>query len=369
MNVSKSQKKGKQTSGARAPVQAAQRGLSNASRSARLEGAKQLSEQYKLSPCAKHYVDSLVNPFDGEPGACIPMLPNCPSSKKRYWARGVFSTGTNSAGWIVGRPYMANDSWVAAATNSSYTGTASTQLNTSTFGGGVTSYNCNSEFNGPAFEAPGNGVSGASAVAGRVVSWGLRIRYRGTELNRGGTVTLFEEPEHLDITNNNSSGGGMSLATMLAYENVQTHPIPSDGSWLYLTGLPVYPWEFDYDDTSLGYDFSSSSVGGYPPAYLCAFVESAAASQPFDFEVFLNLELIGGGVRGKTPSHFDAMGAQVGLEAVRTQTISAGKSKENAPARSSNRSFLQGLSDFALSTLSGVASKLPIVGPVMKLLA
>jgi hypothetical protein len=269
---------------------------------------------------------------------------------------------------------MAYDSWCAAATNIGYTGTSTGSINTSSFATTVSSFSSNSEYNGPAFYAPGSGINSNNQVSGRVVSWGLRIRYRGSELNRGGHVTLFEEPEHNDLTKLNAAGGGINETTALAFENAQQYPIPADGSWLYVTGLPVFPWEFDYSDTSLGYDFSATTSGGYPPAYLCAFLTSAVAAQNFDFEVFMNLELIGGAVRGKTPSHFDAPGAMIAIEGVRKLAPgppggSAGVSREGSAPRSRNKGFLDRLSEFALSTVSGVLEKVPVVGNVMKLLA
>jgi len=143
------------------------------------------------------------------------------------------------------------------------------------------------------------------ALQCRLVSMGLRVRYSGTELNRGGRVILLEDPEHASLS-------GTNLATLLANEKAKEHRVGENWITLCTTG-PTMPQEYDYQPTAT-FPLTNST----PLHYLAAYIRSAAVQQVFDVEFFWNWEIIGNNARGKTMSEADDAGVGVVLGAIKS---------------------------------------------------
>lgn len=249
----------------------------------------------QLSPCARDYARSIVNPFTTPP-TCIPSSPAIYSLKAKVFSRGVFSTSTtNGFGWIAVEPFAApsNQPKYVAYTDGSYT------LNTISTAGatvGVAYATSNSNFNTAAF-----GTTTATATF-RIVSCGLRIRYAGTELNRGGSAIAFVDPTHSDNT-------GRGYADVLA--ELGAVRLPIDRQWKTIVYRPVLTKEYEYGHTLT--DVRNS-------IFMLFIVQAPTLdSSVYEYEAYTNFEVNGVNVRGMTPTHIDP----VGIAGVQTASVSS----------------------------------------------
>jgi len=272
----------------------------NAGRRPGQQGDRQVSQQKTqpsrprviaadlLSPCARDYLSVLENPFSGKV-ACVPNFPSIPSRKVRYWARGVASTGTAGVGFVALNPFISWNDTLADPTNTVYYTDSSFAGTTTSYasGAGVQRTNLNSEYDS------------TSLYKYRLVAAGLRVRYAGTELNRGGRVFCLEEPDH-------ASTASFGLSNIARYDGHRV--FRPDQHWKSITYHPADEDEFDY--------FGPLVAGNLH--FMLAMFEAASAATPlaFEFEVDCIYEMIGSVVRGLTPTPVD----MVGLSAVQTFT-------------------------------------------------
>jgi len=129
----------------------------------------------------------------------------------------------------------------------------------------------------------------------------LRIRYAGTELNRGGSIIMYVAPDHSDTT-------GFNPASALAYQGVATLPV-KDREWVTCTWVPVHMNELDY----IGAPYPPS--GGNSTMSITALVNSTA-SNVFEYEYIQHHEIIGASVGEKSTTKTSSKG-QTLLGAVR----------------------------------------------------
>jgi hypothetical protein len=145
---------------------------------------------------------------------------------------------------------------------------------------GVVESNPNSPFRVSDFTSNG--------VEGRLVSWGIRVRYTGTDLQKNGTMYALEEPNHRDLDLK-------TLPELLAYERVKITPVTR--AWTVVNYQPVRAGEFDYSAHGTYLDSSP---------YLAIGIQCQTANPgEFAWEAFLNFEAVGSLARGKTSSHVD----------------------------------------------------------------
>lgn len=150
---------------------------------------------HSLAPCTIHYLQALEAPFKLREPVCIPDLHSVPSKKTRVLTRGVFETSTTTGcGYIMVNPWRADSSFsLAWKTTPDYTGTSSTLYNAAAIGvNGIIS----TKF--PyASGAWSPGVNGG--VKHRIVGVGLRVRYTGLELYKGGRAVMLRSPDNTDL--------------------------------------------------------------------------------------------------------------------------------------------------------------------------
>lgn len=274
----------------------------------RLVQAAEVENFFRLGHCATKYAQSLADPFSGPADACMPVTPACLSRKMRCFVRTQLAIGTNGVGFACMQPLAAND----GATAGGNTGTAAAYVSSSTYAGassqalpvcdpataGVVPLNHNGDYTQAQF--------GTQGVQARLVSMGLRVRYAGTELNRGGRAILLEDPEHSDFSVN-----GITLANLLGFDKAKEHKVNIDWITLCQTG-PVNPQEYDYVTNAY-----TPFGGGTRTHYMLAFLQGQSGNV-FDVEFFWNFETVGRLVRGKTPSEADDAGVGVVLGAIKT---------------------------------------------------
>lgn len=276
--------------------------------------AAEVENYFKLGHCASKYALSLANPFTGPPDACMPVTPACLTRKVRTFLRTQCNIGTAGVGFVAMQPLAGNNGVVTGGS----IGTAAVYVSGSTYAGpstvaipdlnptttGVVPFNHNGDYTIGSFATNG--------VQARLVSMGLRVRYAGTELNRGGRVILLEDPEHVGF---GSVTGLLNLGTMLAYEKSKEHKVGTDWISLCSTG-PVVPQEFDFVPSAYT-PFAPATPSGNGCHYLVAFLQGTAGNV-FDVECYWNFEYTGSVVRGKSYSEADDHGAAVVLGAIKS---------------------------------------------------
>lgn len=249
--------------------------------------------RFGLSGCAMRYLSSLWDPFEGPIDACVPVSPGIPSQRVRAWARGAGATGSSNFGFVLARHSIANDVSGCSVSGLAYTGTAGTTFVPSGTGIGQNPPNV-------PYATANIGLGGVNSVEARIVSYGIRVRYTGTELNCGGTMIAFAEPDNNPIDNN------YTYNSLLNQEGSRRFAVKC-GEWVECCWIP------SGGSSNTALQFTTTLSGNYN---IVIALQTAVASQTFDFEYFINLEYIGTGARGKIATHIDTMGTEAILGAL-----------------------------------------------------
>jgi len=279
--------------------------------------------------CALEYAASLADPFDLSLAPCIPSSPSIPSSKRCCWAKGTGVIGTSGVGWIYGIPVVANDSNFLYVSDVGSTGSSFSTVD-------GTSIMNNSQLTG--LDIAGD-TDGARI---RIVSFGIRIRYTGTQLNMGGTAVAFEHPIHDTLT-------GLAMSDLLAYGRSSSQQF--DRKWISTTYTPSYDLENQYGSNPYGYT-NNNFLG-----IMCTGV----AGMTFEFEAVVHYEAIGEFVRNKSKSPVAPVEAQQGANWVSNLGDMALSAFANLPEGSAVHAIQ------AMGALTGL-SPTPTAGQVLRLL-
>jgi len=149
-----------------------------------------------MSMCAAKYAIACVNPWSpSAQGACVPSAPARPSHKVTAYVRGTATIGQNGVGFVAVAPALSNDSGTVWYTTGDFLGNSITAVIPGATG---------------VIPAAHNGVYSASQLdsedaeglvdaTGRMVSVGLSLQYTGTELDLGGSLSCFTDPDHQSI--------------------------------------------------------------------------------------------------------------------------------------------------------------------------
>lgn len=228
------------------------------------------------SDCAR----CIANPFTG-PVCGIPTYPTTMSFKQRSWVKGQFSTGTGGIGFIIGNPFQGsfNDIDAVVYSLSTYAGTTITEL----LGATVVSGKTNSQYLSTQLG------SGTNKLQFRPVAAGLRIRYTGSELNRGGQIIALVDPTHDDMN-------GRSISDLDS--EVTSVRFPVNREWVTVLHRAVTNAELQYQSA-----YQNSFYMG-----LMIAAASAATPLSYEFEFYVVTEFQGAPVRGQTPTPHDPTG-------------------------------------------------------------
>lgn len=273
-----------------------------------------------LSPCATSYLRALSDPWTmPRELPCIPDVITLPSRKFQTKARGVFTIGSGGVGWVIASPFLTAasdygigsgyvDKPVIYTSSATYAGTTYTWSATgsSITTTGVSAANAQSPMTYSALAAAG--------VQIRLVGGGLRIKYTGTELNRGGRLVLYRSRSNAQITQ------GWSATDFLSDPTCYTESVTR--SWKGVTYLPDSTDYLDYNNSST----FQPSVGlseGSARRSLIAFVEGAVSGTSFEYEVTSYFELIGPNQQA-TQSHADPTGFGAIMSALPERVTSLG---------------------------------------------
>lgn len=254
---------------------------------------------HALSACGAHYAQAMLHPFSVRHPVCIPDLHSIPSKKIKVITRLTFSTGVNGSGFIIYNPQdKCSDLGVLSSivlTDANYTGTTSTTIATS--GTGILPMNeAKLPYKSTQFEIN----SSLPGVQGRIVGCAMRIRYRGAELYRGGSVTGIRHPD-------NETLAGLSAEDLRQYETCAVSEVTRE--WTTVTYRPVRPGEFEFSPYPTA-DAASPGTGGGAQNYCMGFKidgttnTTGSGPQTFDVELVKFVEFIGN-VDNITKTHTD----------------------------------------------------------------
>jgi len=245
----------------------------------------------RLSDISCRYAAALYDPKNCQEAPNIPTSTQL-SQKVKTFTRGSFASGTTGYGYIVVQPSEMISNSVPAATAS----TSTTVATAATLGGSYTNLASSSNSNSP-WASTSYGTS-AAQLQWRLIGCALYLKYAGTELNRGGDIILVQEPGHRSLNL-------YSYNTAMTFDHAKRVPMGND--WVhvcYTPGTYAGPIGNVTDDT----DFSSTSPDSVGTLYLGAFVNTAGASQPLDYELYCWFEVVGSLARGATISYSDPIG-------------------------------------------------------------
>ncbi len=288
-----------------------------------------------VSKCAQDYARCLMNPFDG-PLACIPDYPALHSRRVRVFSRGVVGTsGTTGIGFITLSPLrgLYSDGPMGVFTTSAYAGTT-IDVNSAT--AGVDQYFSNADYTSAQYG------SAADQVQGRVVAAGLRIKYRGTELNRGGTIYALTEPTHDNLN-------GSTISALAGQADCKKFAV--NGQWTNLYYKPFSAGENQFGTTSSTSTNDTAAFTNYMVFMIQAPTPTTACE--FEFEAYEVAEYTGRNVRGTQPSHFDPTGFAA-VHAVAASSNSRLPSQGNSDHK--EKSFLQEIEKYLLEGISWVGN-------------
>jgi len=259
------------------------------------------------------------------------------------WAKGTLSTGTQGFGYIVFDPLnaSANDQQPVYVSGPTYDTTVITM------GGhpGIVPANSNAQYVGASVG------TGFTQTQVRIVSAGIRVRYIGTELNRGGQVVGIHEPTHATLN-------GMNITNAQAIQgSVNFKPT---NQWITVLYRPV-------EDADMQFNSSLNPVNGTSPGsyFMAALIQAPNGVQAdYEWEAYASYEYEGRNIRGKTVSHVDTTGHAAVLSTV-LQSEHMAPSTVSDTQRSS--SFLAQVEHYAGQALTWLVHEgASIAAPVVK---
>lgn len=276
---------------------------------AKVQYAKSIipTTNFHLTGCAKDYISCLSNPFRNiSPLPCIPDLISLPSNK--FQVRVMSSVITNAAGQAqVGVfPFnsVVNDRVCIYGNTNAWVPVGSNSFEFNSALVGVTTSFSNSPYNVALFNN--------RYIQARLVGLGVKVRYAGTELNRGGNIILYRSPANIPIITGDT-------AQLLTYPG--SRRVAMDRKFYSIAYVPDDP---DF----LGYQELSNLNGGAanalnPGASLVCVIEGAQPKQTFEIEMVGYWEMIGSLIGSSnttfTKSHSDLVGLAAAMSALPTK--------------------------------------------------
>lgn len=293
-----------------------------------------------LSQCSRDYAQALINPWDVEIPPCIPDLIVLPSYKFGVRARGTFQIGTAGIGFVCLNPYAVGVDAFPAPIRSGYYTTSAYTLNTFDIGAaaGVLPFNTDTQFK--------SGDIGQKGIQYRVVGAGIKARYTGVEINRGGRCLSVRHP-------NNQAIPAWTAQELLAWKETVTNP--ADREFHFVQFRPANQYDVSYRDIVI----AGNS--------LLLFVEGSVAGVSYEYDVVVWYEVTGTPLPNLTPSHADPLGvAAIHAALPAHQPTETPKKAEKTfmeevkEVASTAFSFISPIASTALNAIGGPEKLLPL---------
>jgi hypothetical protein len=170
---------------------------------------------------------------------------------------------------------------------------------------------------------------------------GVRIKYIGTELERGGNITTLNHPDGYPLA-------GMNDSDMLRFDQAKQYSVTR--KWTKVVWTPVIDdeCEFEYSDAIPAYDDPASGFS------LGIFIRApSATASAYAFECVAVYEYLGMSARGATYNPLDT----VGVDAVRAAVSDKTPVSSFTELKNRAMGYLASASDAAA----------PIIGPAVSL--
>lgn len=282
-----------------------------------------------LSECAMRYALALTNPFSNNlKEVCIPDEWAQPSYKVAVRAFTTLVTGTGGWGWVIADPQAisndaANNARAILSTTAAYVGS---QSRINILDPDLLKVN--------ATRAPYSQATLISQTGPkyRIVACGLRIRYTGKAIDRGGTIIALRHP-------NNETLNDLDESQLRGLNNSVPGPVHQD-KWTSVNWIPV--------------NASNQAFKTYDPSSythsMGFFVRSATPGATFEVQAMYLTEYVGANI-ATTPSHSDT----VGMAAIRNSL------PERIITESTDytQTLFNGIQDYLLAGASVAAAALP----------
>lgn len=248
-----------------------------------------------LSSCSKEYFLAMQAPFSLKQTACVPDLHSVPSKKVRLKTKGTVETGTDGNGFIMVCPWC----------NSSNGGFVKKSSATNVYPKvpPVLDATVATDFQSQLPYVDGNfnrGLSNpANSVQARTVMVGIRIRYVGPAISRGGQITALRHPDNEDLMDH-------TYEEIKNYQTAKTYS--NKAQWIYTLWRPTQPSDYEY---SVYPNNPATNVGPYWSMGFTIQGTSGFSGAPgtakFEYEVIRYVEYIGR-IDNVTRSHVDLAG-------------------------------------------------------------
>lgn len=251
-----------------------------------------LGKTLGLAPAVRNFSRIYMYPFTLS-SARLPVFPITRSQLVVTHAKGSGVTNVNNIGWVIASPSNGITNNLNTVVYTDQSGGASPNNISPPYGGGTglgTSFT-----NSPYQKYPfvfDNVDGNENVFQMRIVATGLRIRSTGTNLNRGGIFRMGNNPNRLNQPEN------VTISTLNSWPQYKEHSagfewvgihreIDSQQDFLmqalYSEGDSEY-WAYNNDSTMLSLDSSYN---------MTIFYQSAAPTQPFEWEFYAHYELYG----------------------------------------------------------------------------
>jgi len=256
---------------------------SNSGKGSRSAPAKSITKKphcVHISNACSEYCQAICDPFHAKPCG-VPTYPALPTYKYEVFSRGQSYTGTQGVGFVGINPraLYAND-----REGIRYSTALFDNDSMQNGGTGVLTTSGNSPFDANA---------GANAITRfRLVACGLRVRYGGTELERGGFKIGIVDPTHDSLT-------GRTAASLL--EEKQAKRFKVQREWSTALWRPVLSEELEFEG-------SGGMPAGTNPSMGFLFVSPNGTNIMFEWEVVAFFEAQGVNARGQTHTMPDPIG-------------------------------------------------------------
>jgi hypothetical protein len=268
-----------------------------------------------LSPCALKYARAIADPFHPDAvGACVPVFPSPDSQKVHSVQRSVtMVVGAGGVGGCFFSPSTASDSYNVAVTTAQYSATYLQMPTTEVVGDfGLASASSLPWASGYLQAAAETGVQA------RLVSFGVKVTYTGTQVDMGGTIAGFFEPNHYPVAQEGDAtpsaiAWNMSEITArpyAAYESVDRRMN------FCLSTAAVSPSETDFDQEVYPfcqrYVTSQSAYAGIQGNAIGLVMVVGKPGVTFNVEIVTHVEYTGAPANASlSRTHTDARGFEM----------------------------------------------------------
>lgn len=270
-----------------------------------------VTSELKVGDCAEKYLEAVANPFQPH-SACLPVWPSCPSGNGSYFVRGQTTTSSTSpyTGYVMFSPFRG----VAKDMVCTYASTSAWNPSNPMGSDNPQALSTNSPWEASQFLPSGSG--NPVTLKCRLYAAGLRVRYTGTALNKGGTIFGAFTPMLGWWEGHDETLRGLQIASHSDFDSV----------WYTVLWTPCDPMDTMFCDRDSRADvFATDS---YP---ICIAINPAVASAPFEYEAWVHFELQGYYISNiSVPRHVDPLAGQAVVAAVSTTGGPGSKDKPMA---------------------------------------